>query len=109
MNNMSGGRAHASFAASPDLPAERQLWREVSGELARRFDAAQLLQPGAMLATELQGLVAGRVAAFRRQAAMNGTRGLIDPTASPSACSTGWSAWATSRRSWHFPTWKRSA
>ena len=71
--------AHASFVASPDLAAERQIWREVSDELARRFDSAQLLQPGPALAVELRALVDTKIAAFRRKAAMNGTRGLVDP------------------------------
>ena len=71
--------AHASFKASPDLAVERQVWREVSDELARRFDVAQLLQPGPALASELRALVEGKVTAFRRTAAMNGKRGLVDP------------------------------
>ena len=71
--------AHPSFIASPDLAAERQIWRGASDELARRFDAAQLLQPGPALVGELRTLVAGSIAAFRRKAAMNGTRGLVDP------------------------------
>jgi pilus assembly protein CpaF len=85
MNDTPHGRdvgrafAHPSFMASPDLAAERQIWREVSDELARRFDAAQLLQPGPTLVGELRTLVAGSIAAFRRKAAMNGTRGLLDP------------------------------
>ena len=71
--------AHASFMANPDLAAEREIWREVTEELSRRFDAAQLLRPGAALASELRALVNGKVAAVRRKAAMNGTRGLVDP------------------------------
>lgn len=47
--------------------------------MARRFDAAQLLQPGPALASELRALVAGRIATYRRDAAMRGTRGLVDP------------------------------
>ncbi len=75
------GRAHshASFVASPDLAAERQLWREVNDELARRFDAAQLLQAGPALASELHAMITSRIAALRRQAAMHGTRGVSDP------------------------------
>src|SRR5215471_8568980 len=71
--------AHASFMANPDLVAEREIWREVTEELSRRFDAAQLLRPGSALASELRILVDGKVAALRRKAAMNGTRGLVDP------------------------------
>jgi hypothetical protein len=71
--------AHASFKASPDLAAEHEVWREVSDELARRFDVAQLLQPGPALASELRALVDGKVTAFRRTAAMNGKRGMVDP------------------------------
>jgi pilus assembly protein CpaF len=73
------GFAHASFLANPDLAAEREIWREVTDDLARRFDAAQLLQPGAALASELRALVDGKIAALRRKAAMRGTRGLLDP------------------------------
>ena len=71
--------AHAAFLANPDLAAEREIWREVTEELARRFDAAQLLRPGAALASELRALVDGKIAALRRKAAMGGTRGLVDP------------------------------
>ena len=71
--------AHPSFLANPDLAAEREIWREVTDDLARRFDAAQLLRPGLALASELRALVDAKIAAFRRKAAMNGTRGLADP------------------------------
>lgn len=72
------GRAytHPSFLASPDLAAERQFWREVSDELARRFDAAQLLEAHPGLEAELRALVGTRIEAFRRQAAMQGTDNL---------------------------------
>jgi hypothetical protein len=53
--------------------------RQDSAPLARRVDAAQLLQPGPALAGELRSLVTGRIAAYRRNAAMHGTRGLSDP------------------------------
>jgi len=46
--------AHASFLGNPDLAAEREIWREVTEELARRFDATQLLRPGAALTSELR-------------------------------------------------------
>src|SRR5437868_4607661 len=49
--------AHASFMVNPDLVAEREIWRDVTEELSRRFDAAQLLRPGAALASELRALV----------------------------------------------------
>jgi pilus assembly protein CpaF len=75
------GRAHAnpSFLATPDLAAERQLWREISDELARRFDSRQLLQPGPELRSELEAIITNRVGALRRDAAMRGSRGLVDP------------------------------
>jgi pilus assembly protein CpaF len=71
--------AHEAFVPSTDQAAERMLWRGISEDLARRFDAAALLKPGAATQDEIGAIVSEHVARFRRAAAMRNTRGLDDP------------------------------
>jgi len=68
-----------AYALAADRTAEQLLLREISDLLSRRFQDRQLLRPGPEVEAEVRHVIETAVENFRRQAAIQGTRGLVDP------------------------------
>jgi pilus assembly protein CpaF len=69
---------HEAYVMAADRGAEQQLLRDISDLLSKRFQDRQLLRPGPDVEAEVRQVIDTAVENFRRQAAIRGTRGLVD-------------------------------